>query len=295
MDYGNLIESHRASGSAVTVAVKHQSQGVPPNVGALDIDGDNIVRTFVEKPGDQSLELFSLGIYVFSKDVLLDGLCGLSDDQHDLVFDMLIPAVQQSKVRAYLFDGYWADVGWLQQYYESSMALLKQPPLFRLDDPDWPVFSKAEIRSPTLIGLGSHVESSLIASGCCIQGCVRQSILFPGVKVKSGAVVEHSIIFSDAVIKPGASVRYSVIDKRAGVGQDALVGYGNPTCPNSLLPEIMSSGVTVIGTQTKIPDGIRIGRNCLVGNDLSPEAIPNRDIVCGETILGDMRWQKISS
>ena len=131
-------------------------------------------------------------------------------------------------------------------------------------------------------------QASRVGSGPDVQAG-------PAVDGESDAVVEHSIIFSDAIVRAGASVRYSIIDKRAKIGQGAIVGYGNPTCPNSRLPEVMSSGVTVIGTQTNVPDGIRIGRNCLVGNDLAPEAIPNRDIVCGETILSDVKWQKISS
>jgi glucose-1-phosphate adenylyltransferase len=295
MDYGKLIEFHRASGSAATIAVKRHTGRIPRNVGALETDGSNAVKIFVEKPESETLGLFSLGIYVFTKEVLLEKLSGLDEGQYDIVFDLLIPAVEESQVGAYTFDGYWADVGWLQQYYESSMMLLRQPPVFRLDDPAWPVFSKTDIRSPSLIGRSSSIESSLIASGCVIGGCVRQSILFPGVRVGRDAVVEHSIVFSDVIVEQEASLRSCIIDKRVRVGQGAIIGYGNPTCPNSRLPEVVNSGVTVIGTQTRIPDGIRIGRNCLVGNDLSPDAIPNRDIVCGETILSDVKWQKTSS
>ena len=295
MDYGRLIDFHRTSGSPATIAVKRHSGPIPQNVGAVEIDEDNVVRTFVEKPHNPTSGLFSLGIYVFNKSVLLERLGNLDEGQFDMVYDLLIPTVRESQVSAFVFDGYWADVGWLQQYYESSMMLLKYPPVLRLDDPGWPVLSKTEIRPPSVIGRTSGIESSLVANGCVVDGCVRQSILFPGVKVRRDAVVEHSIVFADAVVEAGATLRSCIIDKRVRVGQHASVGYGNPTCPNSQLPHVVNSGVTVVGTQTRIPEGIRIGRNCLIGNDLSPEAIPNRDIVCGETILGDVRWQKISS
>jgi glucose-1-phosphate adenylyltransferase len=295
MDYGRLIDFHRTSGSPATIAVKRHSGPIPENVGAVEIGEDNVVRTFVEKPDNPTSGLFSLGIYVFNKDVLLERLGSLDEGQYDMVYDLLIPTVRESQVSAFVFDGYWADVGWLQQYYESSMMLLKYPPVLRLDDPDWPVLSKTEIRPPSVIGRTSGIETSLVANGCVVDGCVRQSILFPGVKVRRDAVVEHSIVFADAVVEAGATLRSCIIDKRVRVGQHASVGYGNPTCPNSQLPHVVNSGITVVGTQTRIPDGIRIGRNCLIGNDLSPEAIPNRDIVCGETILGDVRWQKISS
>jgi glucose-1-phosphate adenylyltransferase len=295
MDYSKMIGYHRSAGSKATMAAKLPADRLQINVGILEIDRDNIVRTFVEKPNNPGLDLFSLGIYLFDKQILLDRLRDLGEGQHDIVFDVLMPMVEQSDVRAYISNDYWADVGWLQQYYESSMMLLRQPPLFDLNDAAWPVFSKTEIRPPSLIRRSSSIESSLIANGCIVDGCVRRSILFPGVRVKREAVVENSIVFSDVVVDTGATLRSCIVDKRVRIGRGAIVGYGNPTCPNSHLPEVLNSGISIVGTQTEIPDGIRIGRNCLIGNHLTPGAIPSRDIVCGESILRDARWQKIWS
>jgi glucose-1-phosphate adenylyltransferase len=115
------------------------------------------------------------------------------------------------------------------------------------------------------------------------------------VTVSAGALVEDSILFSDSVVSAGATVRSSIVDKMARIGHKAFVGFGNPTCPNSMYPDVVYSGITVIGKRSTIPDGIRIGRNCLVGRELPSEAIPGRDIVCGETILGEETWQKIWS
>jgi glucose-1-phosphate adenylyltransferase len=115
------------------------------------------------------------------------------------------------------------------------------------------------------------------------------------VTVQPGASVEDSIMFSDSSVVTGATVRTSVVDKMATVGRDAFIGFGNVTCPNSMYPDVVYSGITVIGKRSTIPAGTRIGRNCLVGHELPSEAIPGRDIVCGETILGEETWQKIWS
>jgi glucose-1-phosphate adenylyltransferase len=295
MDYGSLIDFHRSTGSVATIAAKPTYECTTRSFGGLEIDDDNVIRNFVENPEDENMRFFSLGIYVFEKRNLLERLATVGEGRYDIVFDVLLPMIRQSKVSAYVFDDYWADVGWLQQYYESSMVLLRNEPPIALDDPDWPIFSKPEIRSPSLVRPGSRVESSLVANGCFIEGDVRGSILFSGVRVRARARIEDSIVFSDTVVEGGATVKACVIDKRVTVGRDAMLGYGNPTCPNMRYPDVVSSGITVVGTQTRIPDGIRIGRNCLIGNDLSPELIPSRDIVCGETLAGELRWQKTSS
>jgi glucose-1-phosphate adenylyltransferase len=295
MDYRPLIEFHRSSGSSTTVAVKERAECGPKRFGALEVDDDLKVSAFIENPEDPAPRYLSLGVYVFRKDVLLDSLAAADEDGHDIVFDVLMPLIGERRVKAHIFDGFWADVGWIQQYYEASMVLLSRPPPLRLNAHGLEVYSKPEIRSPSRLSRGSSVEGSLVANGCRIEGCVRSSILFPGVTVKADARVENSIVFADTMIDSGAILRSCIVDKRVRVGRNTVIGYGNPTCPNSLLPDVVNSGITVIGTQTQLPDDIRIGKNCLVGSDLSPEIIPSRDIVCGETILGDTRWQKISS
>ncbi len=294
MDYNSLIDFHRSHGSYVTVAVKPSQGFVPGRYGGVEVDGDGVIRTFLEKPEHEALNFYSLGVYAFRKDVLVERLSVAREGRHDIVFDVLMPLVREAKARAFVFENYWADVGWLEEYYESSMLLVRQPDLLDLNDPSWRIFTNTGVRPPSVVGRNADVESSLIANGCCVEGKVTRSILFPGVTVQPGARIEDSIVFSDSFIAAGATLRSSIIDKMVRVGRDAFVGFGNPTCPNSLYPDIVNSGISVIGKRSTIPDGTRIGRNCLIGRELPPEAIPGRDIVCGETILGEETWQKIS-
>ncbi len=295
MDYSHLVNYHNTKGWYATIAVKRCGNGLPPNVAGVRIDAEGRITDLVEKPTEGDFEFYSLGIYAFRKDVLLERLANLRQGEYDLVFNILIPLISTGKVGAFIFDGFWVDIGSIERYHTTSMCLLSDEPPIKLNDPDWQICTRKTIRQPAFLSPESEVSSSLIASGARIYGKVFRSIIFPGVKVSRNATVEDSIILDDVQIEEGAWVRSAIIDKRAKVGKDASVGYGNPTCPNTRFPDVLRSGITVIGTQTTIPQGIRIGRNCLIGSELKNDVFPGRDIVCGETILGEIKWQKIWS
>jgi glucose-1-phosphate adenylyltransferase len=295
MDYRQLIDCHNRGGQTVTMAVRRQPEGTLERYGGLEIDDDQVVRSFVEKPEGEQFRFLSLGIYVFNRDLLLDRLASLEADTHDLVFGILLPLIENSQVRAFIHDGYWADIGWLEQYYDSSMHLLGREPALDPGGNTWPIMTKTENQSPSRITRTAGIENSLIGSGSLVEGTVRHSILFPGVRVEPGATVTNSIVFSDAIIEKAASLNGCILDKKVRVGQGAVIGYGNPTTPNADFPEIVRSGISVVGKGAVIPGGTRIGRNCLIGPDVTSDLIPSRDIVCGETIAREERWLRISS
>ncbi|MFZ1947853.1 MAG: sugar phosphate nucleotidyltransferase [bacterium] len=295
MNYNSLIGYHRAGESAVTVVVKPSAGFVPGRYGAVDVDERGQIKSFLEKPEHRTFNHYSLGIYAFKKSVLVERLSVAREGRHDIVLDVVIPLVGEARARAFVFNGYWADVGWLESYYQSSISLVSNPSLLDLSDRSWRIYTNMGIRPPTVLGKNADVRESLVANGCSVDGTVTRSVLFPGVTIAAGTTVEDSIVFSDATVEAEATVRHAVVDKMARIGRGAFVGFGNSTCPNSLYPEALSSGITVIGKRSTVPDDARIGRNCLIGRELPSEAFPSRDIVCGETILGEETWQKISS
>lgn len=295
MDYRPLLEFHSQSGADATVVARPTRGIVPRRYGALVLDNEGVVRELVEKPDTAGFDYFSLGIYVFKRDVLIERLRICMEKRFDLVFDVLMPLIEEARVMAYQFEGFWADVGWLEEYYRSSMELIEKPGQADLGDPAWPICTRDPVRMPSYVGKSASVESSLVAGGCRIEGSVKASILFPGVRVERGATVENSIVFSDTSVGEGATLRSAIIDKEVSVGRGCFVGYGSPTCSNSHFPDSASFGVSVIGKRTAIPDGVRVGRNCLIAADLSEREIPRRDIVCGEIITGESEWERILS
>lgn len=295
MDYRPLVEFHSNSGAHATLVAKPTHGIVPERYGALVLDEKGTVKRLVEKPRTPGFDYFSLGVYVFRREALIERLAVCGQKRYDLVFDVLTPLIEEARVMAYQFGDFWADVGWLEEYYRSSMDLIEQPSRLGLREPAWPVCTRAPVRPPAFVGRAGVVETSLVTGGCRIEGTVRTSILFPGVRVECRATVENSIVFSDTRIEEGATLRSAIVDKEVSVGRGCFIGYGSPTCSNSYYPDSASFGVSVIGKRTRIPPGVRIGRNCLIAHDLSEREIPRRDIVCGEVIAGDNKWARTLS
>jgi glucose-1-phosphate adenylyltransferase len=273
MDYSRMIQFHQDRRADVTVATLKVSLEEASRFGILQTDNDYRVVTFEEKPKQPKGTLASMGIYVFNYDTLVKVLGedakdpGSSKDFGKDVFPKMI--TENYRVFAYPYSEYWVDVGTIQSYWEAHMDLLQDSPPLDLLDREWIIHTRSEERPPVNIRTGATVNHSLITDGCTIEGTVEYSILSPGVRVARGAVVKQSIILPDAVIEAGAVVDKCIIDKNAVIGRFAHVGYGADYTP---IKEIgLNTGITVIGKSTIVPPDIKIGRNVVVGSDLTDD------------------------
>jgi glucose-1-phosphate adenylyltransferase len=144
-------------------------------------------------------------------------------------------------------------VGNVHAYWEANMSLLAEDPALNLYDQDWVVHTRSEERAPSKIGANAQVGGSLISNGCRIEGTVERSVLSPGVYVAEGAIVRDSVILYDAIVEAGAVVDRSIVDKRAVIGAGARVGAGDDNQPNSALPRVLNTGLTLIGEKSVVP------------------------------------------
>jgi glucose-1-phosphate adenylyltransferase len=188
------------------------------------------------------------------------------------------------KVFGYPFKGYWRDVGTIQSYYEGNMDLLEDLPEMNMYDPETRIRTRVTGYPPAKVGWRAYIQRSLLDLGCIVNGHVEHSVLSPGVYVEEGAVVRDSIIFDDCRIEAGAIVERSIIDKGVIVGKNAYVGYGDDFKPNLERPDIVNSGVTIIGKRAEIPPYMRIGRNCVIGPNVTATAEGTDGISSGTTI-----------
>jgi glucose-1-phosphate adenylyltransferase len=101
-------------------------------------------------------------------------------------------------------------------YFEAHMDFLRPEPPFALDDPGWPILTRALPRLPARIN-GGTLENALVSPGCVIEGSVRNSVLSPGVRVEAGAEVEDCVILHGAVIRRGARLKRAIVDEGAQV------------------------------------------------------------------------------
>ncbi len=283
MDYQPFVQAHRRKRADVTIAVRHVPLADASRMGVLGLDEQNRVVEWQEKPKQPKSDLASMGVYVFSKKALRRWL---SPDLVDFG-KHVIPAMLDAGARVfgYRFEGYWQDVGTIQSYWESNMALLADEPEFDLYDKDWVIHTRSEERAPAKIGPTAQVHRSLISHGCQVHGMVVNSVLSPGVRVDMGAVVRDSIVMFDTHIRSGAVVDRAILDKEVVVGPGAIVGEGPDfDRPNRKEPNRLNTGITVVGKRAVIPRGTRLGRNVKVAADARSSDFTSRIVRSGESV-----------
>jgi glucose-1-phosphate adenylyltransferase len=251
MDYRKMAEYHAAQGRAATIAFKEVQQSQRSRFGMVRRSRDGLITSFKEKPTSSSYRHASLGIYLFRRDFLLDVLVR---DAVDIVFDIIMPLIKRGQVAGYRFDGYWEDIGSIASYYRASLRLLKSRSL--ITAPDWPVFTKSADLAPAKCFAGAGITNSIVADGCVIRGAVSGSILFPGVSVARGAVVEDSILFPFSRVGTNARVSRSVLDKYVVVGPGARVGSKRRTEARGKRPrrgfDPSIAGIAVLGRRVVV-------------------------------------------
>ena len=282
MDYGPLLELHAERKADLTMAVRSVSPHDARRFGIVSVGGDGRVDRFDEKPRRAVSSLASMGIYVFRKEFLLDLLRGNADQ--DFGRHILPRIVGRANAYAYNFQGYWADVGTVQAYYEANVALLAESPALDLYDPEWVIHTTSADRPGVELGESSRVENSLLSDGCRVFGTVARSVLSPGVYVAPGAVVRDSVIMGDAWIGPEAVVDRCIVDEEVTIGAGAVIGDGESSTANQEAPERLNTGLTLVGTHARLPDGITVGRNVAIRPRTAEVAFGKKGVPSGATV-----------
>jgi glucose-1-phosphate adenylyltransferase len=285
MDYAPLLKFHHDRRADATLAMCGAPGFEAYRFGMLATDADGRVVAYEEKPRRTQSTLASMGIYVFRREVLVDCLTNeLGRNQRNLGGDVLPAIVDSKRLYGYPFQGYWADVGTVQAYWEANMALLAETPALDLYDPEWVIHTRSEERPPALIGSEARVEGNLLCDGCQVEGTIVRSIISPGAYVAPGAVVRDAIVMNDTVVETGAEVDRAILDKRVRVGQGAKLGFGDNNTPNRRWPERLNTGLTLVGKGAVIPPDMKIGRNVVICPHARATCFDGREIPSGETV-----------
>jgi glucose-1-phosphate adenylyltransferase len=249
MDYAAMLQHHYDSGADLTVACLTVGLQEAKSFGVLTVDEEDRIVSFHEKPerprnipGDSEHALASMGVYVFSMNLLVQLLQEDhdSDSTHDFGKDIIPSMMGTHRVIAYRFGGtsgrvtadrYWRDVGTLDAYYEANMDLLHPLPAIDLYQGDWPIRTyegqHPPARSvPGRSGREAEIVNCMLASGTLvIGGTLRHAILFPNVRVEEGAVVENSLLFHGVTVGEGAQVRRCIVDKHVVIPPGERIGF----------------------------------------------------------------------
>jgi len=268
MDYRPFIRYHRERRFAATVAVTAVAPEETRHFGMIRRSHGGIISEFQEKPDRTDCSLASMGIYVFRRNILVKLLLEDRKDpesSHDFGRDIFPRLIRISEVGAYVFEGYWQDIGTLHAFYEANMKLLNPEHSTVFSRAEWPIRTPSTDAPPVRIQGEGSLLGSTASNGAVILGRVSNSILFPGAVVGEDAVVEDSILMNNVHVSRGARVTRSILDKRVRVGEGSTVGGRGEAPPNRLAPDLLCSGVTLLGKDVRIGGGTTIGRNACIG------------------------------
>ncbi len=228
MDYAKMIKAHEDNKADVTIAVRQVPMEEASRFGILNTDENNNILEFEEKPENPKSNNASMGIYVFSWKKLKQYLIEDNNDPESSndFGQNIIPKMLENneKLMAYLFSGYWKDVGTVDSLWEANMDLLAKEPQINLGGDNARVYGRNVLSPPHFIGDNATIKNSSICDGCMILGTVENSILSPNVIVEEGAVIKDSVIMQNTVIKANAKIYKSILDEDVTISEGVTVG-----------------------------------------------------------------------
>ena len=270
-DYNDFLEFHKAKGADFSVAVMEVPWDEASRFGLMVTDSDGRISEFQEKPKAPKSNLASMGIYIFNFDVLekyLEADEANPDSSNDFGNDIL-PALLKDgkKMYAYRFNGYWKDVGTISSLWEANMEVLNpESSGINLFDDDWKIYSRSSGKAAQYISDKAVIDNAMLTNGCRIFGTVRHSILFAGVEVEEGAVVEDAVVMGNVKISKGAKVTHCIIGENAFIGENATVGEkpepGNEKNVATVGPGVSVGKGAVIGGTAMVKEDVGEGGKC---------------------------------
>ena len=286
MDYEVMLDYHKANHADITIAAMPVPIEEASRFGVVVTDGEGRIEEFQEKPPQPKSNLASMGIYIFSWQVLKDALIALRNEPGCDFGKHIIPYCHENGQRlfAYEYNGYWKDVGTLGSYWEANMELIDIIPEFNLYEELWKIYTNSSILPPQYVASQAVIDRCIIGNGAEIYGEVHNCIISSGVVIGEGAVVRDSIIMRDAQIGQGCVIDKAIIAENTKIGDHAVLGIGSDV-PNRLKPAIYSFGLVTIGENSVIPESVQIGKNTAISGVTSREDYPDGVLESGETLI----------
>jgi len=289
MDYAQVVGAHLDRGADVTIAALPVDTAGAAGMGIFHFDARGAIQRFEEKPSPARLAeigrsappgssfmpddprrpfVASMGIYVFTRDVLFDLLA--REQGHDFGRALIPAALDRYHVVAHLHDSYWADVGTVQSFYDANIMLTQPDAPFSFYDPKRPVFTHARFLSPSRID-DSRLSRALVAEGCDIARAeIDDSVVGIRTTIGVGARIRRSVLlgadFYDSAprgqdpavplgIGPDVELDRVIVDKNARIGAGCRLvnaaGVQHADGPNYFIRE----GILIVPKGAVVPPG----------------------------------------
>lgn len=291
MDYEVMLDYHKASKAAVTLATYEVPMEEASRFGVVITDEEGCIQEFEEKPEHPRSNKASMGIYIFNWSVLKNALQVMKDVPSCDFGKHIIPYCheQGERICAYDFKGYWKDVGTLGSYWEANMELVDIIPEFNLYEEFWRIYTKSDALPPQYIADNTKVSRCIIGEGTEIYGAVEHSVIGSAVTIGEGAVVKDSIIMNGAVIGKNCVIENAIIAENTVIGDGAVLGVGE-FAPNEYNPKVYAFDLVTIGEKSVIPANVKIGKNTAIFGETTLEDYPNGELKSGGSLIkvGDL-------
>ncbi|KAM0875171.1 hypothetical protein ACQ4PT_036970 [Festuca glaucescens] len=265
MDYEKFIQAHRETDADITVAALPMDEERATAFGLMKIDEEGRIVEFAEKPKGEQLKammvdttilglddvrakempyIASMGIYVISKHVMLQLLRDQFPGANDFGSEVIPGATSTGmRVQAYLYDGYWEDIGTIEAFYNANLGITKKPiPDFSFYDRSAPIYTQPRHLPPSKV-LDADVTDSVIGEGCVIKNCkIHHSVVGLRSCISEGAIIEDTLLMGADYYETEADkkllaekggipigigknshIRRAIIDKNARIGDNVKI------------------------------------------------------------------------
>ena len=254
MDYRHVLRQHLETRADITVGTIPVDRTAAMGFGIMHTDEKRRIIEFVEKPkdpnvlnslrvpgdllqaigqpGDADLYQASMGIYVFNRNVLTE--C-LDNNFADFGKNIIPAAIEKYKVQAYIFQGYWEDIGTIEAFFEANLSLSDSNPKFNFNEPGAPVYTHARFLPASIIR-STHIDRSLICDGCVIEkATIEHSIIGIRSFIDADTVLKDVILMGADENQPeppdlprigigrGCNIQKAIIDKNARIGDNVVI------------------------------------------------------------------------
>ncbi|MEI2272834.1 glucose-1-phosphate adenylyltransferase [Sphingobacterium sp. ML3W] len=292
MDYSALVDFHVQNGGHITIATIPVNVADATGFGILKANEVNVITAFTEKPNKEEVlnwssevsggmakcgrnYLASMGIYVFSKGVLLNLL--LANPGMDFGKEILPDAINKYKVLSYQFDGYWTDIGTIKSFFDANIGLTADVPDFNLFDET--VFTRARMLPPSKVS-GTTLNNTVIADGCILNADkLERSVIGIRSRIGEGTVIKSTYMMGsdhyeqlEEVIEMGNTqkpppvgvgercyIENAILDKNCRIGNDVRIKGGLHLEDGDFKTHAICDGIVVVKKNAVISNGVSIG------------------------------------
>lgn len=230
MDYDKMLKYHIQKEADATIGVFEVPLSDAPSFGIMNTYEDMTIYEFEEKPKEPKSTLASMGIYIFKWKVLKSYLekdekdkKSSNDFGKNIIPNMLHDG---KKLVAYPFEGYWRDVGTIQSFWDAHMDLLQEDNELDLFDKSWRINTRQGIYTPSYVTPEAKIQNTLLDKGCLVEGEVKHSVIFSGVKIGKNSKVIDSIIMADTEIGDNVIIQKAIVANDVKILDNTVIGDG---------------------------------------------------------------------